>query len=72
GRAFARLRLGVRHSGGTPGRRWARQPIVMLINNLDIRIIHATTGEVLRTLTLNPERRYQPLTPTPKRQTTEP
>jgi hypothetical protein len=44
----------------------------MLINNLDIRIIHATTGEVLRTLTLNPERRYQPLTPTPKRQTTEP
>jgi transposase InsO family protein len=54
------------------GRRWSRQPIVMLINNLDIRIIHATTGEVLRTLTLNPERRYQPLTPTPKRQTTEP
>jgi transposase InsO family protein len=54
------------------GRRWARQPIVMLVNDLDIRIIHATTGEVLRTLTLDPNRRYQPLTPTPQQQTTEP
>jgi hypothetical protein len=44
----------------------------MLISNLGFRIIHATTGEVLRTPTLNPERRYQPLAPTPKRQMTEP
>ena len=54
------------------GRAWAHQPLIMLIDDLDIRIIHATTGEVLRTLTLNPERRYQPLTPTPKQQTTAP
>ena len=30
----------------------------MLINGRDIRIIHATTGEIIRTLTINPERRY--------------
>ena len=32
----------------------------MLIDNLDIRIINATTGEILRTLTLNPNIDYQP------------
>ena len=26
--------------------------------NADVRIIHATTGEVIRTLTIDPERRY--------------
>ena len=46
----------------------------MLIIDLDIRIIHAATGELLRHLTLNPTRTYQPTgTPrTPKRQTPEP
>lgn len=32
--------------------------IIMLIHGYDIRIIHATTGEIIRTLTINPERRY--------------
>ena len=32
----------------------------MLIADLDIRIIHATTGEILRTLTLDTTRTYQP------------
>ena len=32
----------------------------MLIQNLHIRVINATTGELLRELTLNPDRDYQP------------
>jgi len=32
--------------------------IILLINGYDIRIINATTGEIIRTLTINPERRY--------------
>ncbi len=35
----------------------------MLINGLDIRIIHATTGQIIRELTLNPSRRL----PNPRR-----
>lgn len=35
-----------------------RTPVLLLINDLDIRIIHATTGEIIRTLTINPKRRY--------------
>jgi transposase InsO family protein len=32
--------------------------IIALIHGYDIRIIHAATGEIIRTLTINPERRY--------------
>jgi hypothetical protein len=32
----------------------------MLINGGDIRIIHATTGEIIRELILNPAVDYQP------------
>jgi len=32
----------------------------MLINDLDIRVIDTTTGDVLRQLTLDPTRGYQP------------
>ena len=30
----------------------------MLIDDLDVRVIHATTGEIIRTLTIDPQRRY--------------
>jgi transposase InsO family protein len=40
------------------GRTLDGTPIVMLIHDLDVRIIHAATGEIIRTLTINPERRY--------------
>ena len=30
----------------------------MLIDDLDVRVIHATTGELLRHLTIDPTRRY--------------
>jgi transposase InsO family protein len=40
------------------GRTHNGTPIIMLIHDYDIRIIHATTAEIIRTLTINPTRRY--------------
>jgi transposase InsO family protein len=40
------------------GRHLHRTPILMLIDDLDVRVIHATTGQIIRTLTINPNRRY--------------
>jgi hypothetical protein len=34
--------------------------LAMLISDLDIRIVHAATGEILRHLTLDPTLDYQP------------
>ena len=42
------------------GRQHAGTPILLLIQDLDIRIISAATGELLRDLTLDPARNYQP------------
>ncbi len=42
------------------GRAHARTHILMLIQDLNIRIINAATGELLRHLTLDPTRDYQP------------
>jgi hypothetical protein len=42
------------------GRTHARTHIILLVQDLDIRIIHAATGELLRALTLDPARDYQP------------
>ena len=42
------------------GRTLAGTQIILLIHDLDIRIIHAATGEIIRTLTLDPEHQYQP------------
>jgi hypothetical protein len=57
-------RVTLRHNGRLHhigiGRAHTGTPIVMLIHNLDIRIINTTTGELLRTLTLDPTRNYQP------------
>ena len=35
-------------------------PVVLLIDDLDIRVTNKTTGELLRHLTLDPTRGYQP------------
>jgi transposase InsO family protein len=55
--------LTLRHNGRLHhigvGRTHARTPILMLIDGLDIRIIHATTGELIRQLILNPAVDYQ-------------
>lgn len=42
------------------GRAHAGKTVVMLIDDLDIRIIDTTTGEILRQLILDPTRNYQP------------
>jgi transposase InsO family protein len=57
-------RVTLRHNGRLHhigiGRTHARTPIVLLVADLDVRVIHATTGELLRHLTLDPTRDYQP------------
>jgi hypothetical protein len=42
------------------GRTHARTRVLMLVQDLDIRVIDAATGELLRYLTLDPTRNYQP------------
>jgi transposase InsO family protein len=42
------------------GRTHARTHVILLIQDLDIRVVHAATGELLRQLTLDPDRNYQP------------
>lgn len=53
------------------GKEHAGQPIRMLIHNLDIIVIHRRTGEILRELTLDPNKDNQPrgLKPGPKKGT---
>jgi transposase InsO family protein len=50
------------------GRTHARTPITMLIADRHIRVLHATTGVLLRELILDPTKDYQPrgLTPDPQ------
>ena len=51
------------------GRTHAGTRVLMLIQDLNIRIINAATGELIRQLTLDPTRNYQPrgVPPGPKR-----
>ena len=42
------------------GRGHARTRVLLLIQDLHIRVIAAATGELLRDLTLDPARNYQP------------
>lgn len=51
------------------GREHARTHVIMLIQDLQIRVVNAATGELLRKLTLDPTRNYQP---TGKPQTRKP
>jgi hypothetical protein len=49
------------------GRTHARTHVLLLIQDLNIRIINERTGELLRELTLDPTRDYQPQHPRTKR-----
>lgn len=42
------------------GRTHARTRVTLLVQDLDITILDTATGEILRQLTLDPTRRYQP------------
>ena len=50
----------LRHIG--IGRTYARTRVILLVQDLDVRVINAATGELLRELTINPDRDYQPRT----------
>jgi transposase InsO family protein len=55
------LRVGGRlHHIGT-GSENARTPVLMLVQDLHVRILNAATGELIRELTIDPGRDYQPL-----------
>ena len=56
------------------GTRLAGTPVTLLIDNLHIRVIHRHTGQLIRELTLDPTRDYQPrgLPPGPPKQATPP
>ena len=56
GRVTLRINGDLHHIG--LGRTLDGTRVILLIDHLDIRVIHATTGEIIRTLTINPERRY--------------
>jgi transposase InsO family protein len=43
------------------GRTHARTHVLVLVQDRDIRVIDAATGELLRELTLDPTKRYQPI-----------
>ncbi|MDX6267978.1 MAG: hypothetical protein QOD70_2718, partial [Frankiales bacterium] len=38
----------------------SRTHVILLIQDLHIRVVHAATGELLRELTLDPSKDYQP------------
>ena len=42
------------------GRTHARTPVILLVQDLHVRIVNAATGELLRELTIDPRRDYQP------------
>lgn len=42
------------------GRTHARTPVIILAHDLNVRVVNATTGELLRELTINQNRDYQP------------
>ena len=55
-------RVSLRHNGHMHhigvGRTLDGTPVLLPIWGYDVRVIHATTGEIIRTLTIDPERRY--------------
>ncbi len=59
----------LRHIGA--GRTHARTDVILLIQDLHVTIVNAATGEILRDLTIDPRRDYQPtgrpLGPSPKK-----
>jgi hypothetical protein len=45
------------------GRTHARTPVLLLVQDLHVRVVDAATGELLRELTIDPARDYQPIHP---------
>jgi transposase InsO family protein len=45
------------------GRTHARTPVLLLVQDLQVRVVNAATGELLRELVIDPTRNYQPIHP---------
>ncbi|HEY2079990.1 MAG TPA: hypothetical protein VGH53_26985 [Streptosporangiaceae bacterium] len=60
------LRIGGKRYHIGVGRTHARTRVLLLVQDLDIRIIDAATGELLRQLTLDTSRNYQPTRQPPR------
>jgi transposase InsO family protein len=56
GRVSLRIAGHMHHIG--LGRTLDGTRVILLIADLDVRVIHATTGEIIRALTINPQHRY--------------
>ena len=39
----------------------ARTPVLLRVHDLDVRLVNAATGELLRALTIDPSKSYQPI-----------
>jgi transposase InsO family protein len=52
------------------GRAHARTHVLLLVQDRDIRVVNATTGDLIRELVLDPSRDYQPLRHSPTQQET--
>ena len=61
GTVTLRIHGQLRHIG--VGRTHKGTHIILLIQDLDVRIVNAITGELLRELTIDPSKDYQPRTP---------
>ena len=48
----------LRHIG--VGRTYARTRVLMLVQDLHVRVVNAATGELIRELYIDPRRDYQP------------
>jgi transposase InsO family protein len=59
GKLSLRLNGRMHHIG--VGRPHARTPVIKLVDDLNVRIVNAATGELIRELTIDPSRNYQPL-----------
>ena len=51
----------LRHIG--IGRTHAGTHVILLVQDLDVRVVNAITGELLRELTIDPSKDYQPRNP---------
>ena len=54
------------------GRTHARTPVLLLVQDLQVRVVNAATGELLRQLVIDPARNYQPIHPIARQDNTTP
>ena len=61
GNVTLRIAGQLRHIG--IGRTYARTRVILLVQDLHVRVVNAATGELLRDLIVDPSKDYQPKNP---------